>query len=134
MQILLAFFGCERANRWGQTAEHAHAFAAAGWLAYVQEDRAAARPLLEQALAIARISGDNKEIAFALLWLGWTLARSHGDIELARAHLEEGLAIYQTLQDQWGHSYGDVLPGGLCLLSRSLLGETFRCFNKKMFA
>jgi predicted ATPase/transcriptional regulator with XRE-family HTH domain len=91
----------ERTNQWGQTAKRAHTLGAAGWLAYFHQDFAAARLLLEQALAIARMSGDQKEIAFALLWLGRTAYRRR-DHRTAQAFTEECLTIYQGLHDHWG--------------------------------
>jgi predicted ATPase/DNA-binding SARP family transcriptional activator len=91
----------ERTEQWGQTAGRAHVLNFAGRLAHYQADFAAARSLLEQALSIARVSGDKKEIAFALLWLGRTALRQR-DGQIAAPLIEEGLAIYQELQDQWG--------------------------------
>lgn len=96
----------------GPTAPHAHALNVAGRLAHFQDDFAAAQVLLEQALAIARVSGDKKEIAFALLWLGRTASRKRED-QIALALIEEGLAIYQELQDERGilmafHRFAEV--------------------------
>jgi predicted ATPase/DNA-binding XRE family transcriptional regulator len=90
-----------RTNEWGNTAKRACALSVAGYVACLQADFAAARPLLEEALRIARISGDKKEIAFALLWLGWTALRQRDD-RAAQSCTEECLAIYQELQDQSG--------------------------------
>jgi tetratricopeptide (TPR) repeat protein len=92
----------ERTSQWGQTAKRAHALGVAGRLAYLQGDFAAARRLLEEALAIARITGDKKEIAFALLWLGWTAHHQHDNDQIAQALSEECLTLYQELQDEWG--------------------------------
>jgi tetratricopeptide (TPR) repeat protein len=91
----------ERTGHWGQTARHARTLSVAGRLAHYQADFTAAGTLLEQALSIARASGDKKEIAFALLWLGRTALRQR-DGQMAEPLIEEGLAIYQELQDQWG--------------------------------
>jgi predicted transcriptional regulator len=68
-----------RTKPWGQTARHAHALGVAGQLAYIQRDFALARSLLTEALTIARIAGDEKEIALALLWSGRTAHRQHDD-------------------------------------------------------
>jgi predicted ATPase len=92
----------ERTERWGQTSRRAHALNIAGRLAHYQADFAAARTLLEQALSIARASGDKKEIAFALLWLGRTTRRQRDDQIAGPLIEEEGLTIYQELQDEWG--------------------------------
>jgi len=91
----------ERTQPWGQTARRAHALSVAGRLAHYQADFASAQTLLEQALSIARISGDKKEIAFANLWLGRTALRQHDD-QIAKSLIEEGFTIYQELQDEWG--------------------------------
>ena len=91
----------ERTQQWGQAAGRAHALNVAGRLAHYQADFAAARILLEQAIPLARASGDKKEIAFALLWLGKTALRQR-DAQSARPLIEEGLAIYQELQDKGG--------------------------------
>ena len=90
----------ERTNQWAQPAKRAHALGVAGQLAYSQRDFASARSLLTEALAIARIAGDEKGIALALLWLGRTTHRQHDD-RAAQAFTEECLTIYQRLQDQW---------------------------------
>ena len=90
-----------RTDQWGQTAKRAHALSVACRLAYLQRDFVVARSMLEQALAIARKSGDPKEIALALLWLGWTAHRQRDD-QSAQPFIEECLAIYEELQDQWG--------------------------------
>ena len=88
----------ERTTNWGQTAEHAHMLSMAGRLASHHQDFVVARPLLEEALRIARMSGDDKEIAFALLWLGAMIR----DDQTARSCIVECLTIYERLQDQWG--------------------------------
>jgi predicted ATPase/DNA-binding SARP family transcriptional activator len=88
----------ERTPQWRQTAKRAHALGVAGRLAIHHNDLAAARPLLEEALRIARMSGDKKEIAFVLLWFGFT-AR---DKQTRQSCMLECLTIYERLQDQWG--------------------------------
>jgi non-specific serine/threonine protein kinase len=93
-------------EQWGSAARRAHVLGVAGRLAYLQRDFAAARRLLEEDLAIARSVGGphvggQREMAFALLWLGWTAHRQRDD-QTARAYTEECLALYQALQDPWG--------------------------------
>jgi predicted ATPase/Tfp pilus assembly protein PilF/DNA-binding XRE family transcriptional regulator len=90
----------ERTNHWGQTAKRAHVLGMAGRLTSFQQDFPTARPLLEQALAIARLSGDKQEIAFALLGLAAIALRQH-DEKVAQAFAEECLMICQELQDEW---------------------------------
>ncbi|MGE5248642.1 MAG: ATP-binding protein [Bacteroidota bacterium] len=89
-----------RTNRWGQSARRAHALSVAGRLAYLQRDFEAARRLLEEGLVGARAANHQNEIAFALLWLGWTLHRRHDELA-AKACLEECLEISRALQDEW---------------------------------
>jgi len=101
----------ERTNHWGQTAKRAHVLSAVGKLACSQQDFAAARSLLEEALPIARMAGDEQEIAFALLWLGRTAHRQRDD-HTAQGYIEECLRIYQGLQDQWGIAMAMFRLGG----------------------
>jgi non-specific serine/threonine protein kinase len=91
----------EQTSQWGQTAGRAHVLSMAGWFAAYQRDLATARPLSEQALAVARGSGNKKEIAFALLGLGAT-AHWQRDDQVAHSYLTEALTLYQELKDQWG--------------------------------
>jgi predicted ATPase/transcriptional regulator with XRE-family HTH domain len=95
----------ERTDQWGQSAKRAQVLGVAGWLAYHQYDLASARQLLEEALSIARRSGDEKEIALALYRLGAAAIRQH-DYQTAQSFTEEYLPIYQELQDQWGIAWG----------------------------
>jgi predicted ATPase len=88
-----------RTNKWGRTARRAHALGMAGRLALSQQDFASARMLLEEALPIARVSGDKREIAFVLLHLGRT---GQHDSQTARAIIEECLTMYQDLRDSCG--------------------------------
>ena len=88
----------ERTPQWRQTVKRAHALGVAGRLAMHHNDLVAARPLLEEALRIARMSGDKKEIAFVLLWFGFT---AH-DKQTRQSCMLECLTIYERLQDQWG--------------------------------
>jgi tetratricopeptide (TPR) repeat protein len=73
----------------------------AGRLIHQQLNYAAARSLLEQALNIARASGDKKEIAFDALWLGRT-ALHHGDDQTAQQLIQESFTLYQELEEEWG--------------------------------
>jgi predicted ATPase/transcriptional regulator with XRE-family HTH domain/Tfp pilus assembly protein PilF len=100
----------ERTAQWGPTAERAHVLAGAGWLVHNPQDSAVARDLLEQALVIARTSGDKKEIAFALQRLGYAFMR-HQDTQTAQAFLEECLMLYRELQDQYEMAATMVILG-----------------------
>jgi non-specific serine/threonine protein kinase len=95
----------ERTAQWSNVALRARALGVAGLLAHLQSDFASARPLLTESLAIARRLADQKQIAFALLWLSDTalpLRDEHG----AQQYSEECLTLYQVLQDPWGIALG----------------------------
>lgn len=79
-----------------RTRTRAKALAGGGWLTRLQSDYAAARPLLEESLAISRELDYRQGIARALHELG-ALARDTGDYSAARPLLEESLVIRQEL-------------------------------------
>jgi predicted ATPase/DNA-binding SARP family transcriptional activator len=87
--------------QWRQTAGRARVLSVAGRLSYFHRDIVSARQLLEEALAIAKALGDKKQMAFALNWLGY-IANYRRDDQTAEAVAEEGLTIYQELQDPLG--------------------------------
>ena len=89
-----------RVNRLEESAKRAHALNLAGWTANIQQDYTAARELFEQALSIARMSGDKREVAFALQWIG-RIANIDGDTQTAQICIEEYSPIYYELQDHW---------------------------------
>ena len=80
------------------TPEYARAVNAAGSLAWHQTDFAAARPLLEQGLAISRGLGDRLGLARSLNNLG-SLAFEQGDYPAAQTLYEESLAVWRELGD-----------------------------------
>jgi predicted ATPase/transcriptional regulator with XRE-family HTH domain len=90
----------ERTNEWGQTVRRARLLGVAGWLAYHQYDLVWARQLLEEALSIARTSGDEKEITLALFRLT-SVAFRQKDYPTAQSYTEEYSTIYEGLQDPW---------------------------------
>jgi predicted ATPase len=71
----------------------------AGTLARWEADYAAARPLLEESLALARQLGDEKNIAFTLSSLSG-LAFIQGDYAQATALREESLALFRQLGEK----------------------------------
>ena len=83
------------------TLEYARAVNAAGSLAWHQTDFAAARPLLEQGLAISRGLGDRLGLARSLNNLG-SLAFEQGDYPAAQTLYEESLAVWRELGDRRG--------------------------------
>ena len=62
---------------------------------------AAARPLLEEALAVAREIGNRRITAWALAHLGF-VSYHLGDCPAARALGEESLALARALDERWG--------------------------------
>jgi non-specific serine/threonine protein kinase len=85
-----------RADR-ALTPSRAKALVGAGWLARLHGDRAAAAPLLTEALAVARAAGDREDEALALHSLGF-VALERGEHELATRELEEALALFSELE------------------------------------
>ena len=77
------------------------ALIAAGQLAWWQGETAAARPLLEHSLTLAREEGDKVLLADALHTLA-KLAREEGNYDLERALIEESLALRRGLGDKLG--------------------------------
>ena len=75
----------------------ARALAAAGEIAAWSGDLGAARPLLEEAIALWRTMGQTQQIACALIDLGWGCFYS-GDAD-ARRLMEEGLRLQQSVGD-----------------------------------
>jgi len=72
----------------------------AGILAYLQSDQAAARPLLEEALALARESKDRRTIAHALHGLS-NVAMNDGQYGRVSALLNECLPLARQMGDKW---------------------------------
>jgi non-specific serine/threonine protein kinase len=83
------------------TAARAQVLVRAGGLAIYQGDYAAARPLVEESLAIYRALDDTKGVARASAGLG-TIALYQGDFAAARRHNEEGLVLYERLGQRRG--------------------------------
>ena len=83
------------------TLEYARAVNAAGSLAWHQTDFRAARPLLEQGLALSRGLDDRLGLARSLNNLG-SLAFEQGDYPAAQTLYEESLAVWRELGDRRG--------------------------------
>jgi predicted ATPase/DNA-binding CsgD family transcriptional regulator len=90
-----ALTGVAGRSRWRMKALYA-----AGHLAHIQHDSAAARRLLEESLAIARERDDTWTIAWTLHLLG-RVAYFDDDAEAARALGERSLAAAQDAGDDW---------------------------------
>ncbi len=72
----------------------------AGILAYLQSDEAAARPLLEEALTLARESKDRRTIAHALHGLS-NVAMDEGQYGRVSVLLNECLSLARQMGDRW---------------------------------
>ena len=95
------------------TLEYARVVNAAGSLAWHQTDFRAARPLLEQSLALSRALDDRLGLARSLNNLG-SLAFEQGDYPAARTLYEESLALWRELGDRRGAA---GLLGNLALVA-----------------
>jgi predicted ATPase/DNA-binding CsgD family transcriptional regulator len=73
----------------------------AGFLAAVQGDLTAARPLLEAALSAARKTGDTQVVAYASSYLGYVLY-SLGEPGRVHALVETGLSLHRESANQIG--------------------------------
>jgi predicted ATPase/class 3 adenylate cyclase/DNA-binding CsgD family transcriptional regulator len=76
------------------------ALAGAARLAHIQHDSAAARPLLEESLALAQHLGSAWWASWSLHLLG-RVAYFDGDAETARALAQQSLAIARQIEDEW---------------------------------
>ena len=102
-----------RAGAEQPTAARARALSRAGGLLSVHGDAAAARPLFEEGLAIARALGDRKAEANLLCNLGDISTES--DPPTARAALEESLAIHREIENPSGIAHSALLLGNVAL-------------------
>ena len=76
-----------------------------GFLLWTRNDQSAARPLLEEALAIGRELKDTWNTARSLQYLG-RVATSQGEYAEARLLLEEGLVLWRQLGTRGKHGIG----------------------------
>ena len=90
----------------------AGALHAAGNLALIQGDRAAARALYEQAVAIRREIGDAAGEAGSLGNLA-TVAQQEGDLDGARRSMTQSLGLFQALDDENGMAISFTCLGTL---------------------
>jgi predicted ATPase/transcriptional regulator with XRE-family HTH domain len=66
-----------------------------------------ARPLVEQALAVARAHGDRRNIAKALSILGLVMNLEHNFIA-AQVTLEESKILFQEVHDDWNYAHAVI--------------------------
>jgi len=101
------------------TPERANALVRVGGMALYLGDPAAARPLIEESLAISRALGDARGVARTLSGLG-TVAMYQGDLDAARAFHEESLAGYRALGARRGEAVAMHNLGHVASSSRDL--------------
>jgi predicted ATPase/class 3 adenylate cyclase len=113
----------------------AEALEAAGGIAYWQGDLLAGRTWYQEAVELARASGDPRRIANAVYNVGFTFTLEREDQLQARSLAQEGLDLYRELGDEAGvgrslwalantyYFFGDF-AGGLSLVDEAL--EIFR--------
>jgi predicted ATPase len=113
----------------------AAALEAAGGIAYWQADLHRARGWYEEALDLARASGDKARIANAAYNVGFTFSLNQEDQLAARTLAQEALGLYRELGDEagvgrslWGlantYYFFDDFEGGRVLVNEGL--EIFR--------
>ena len=100
--------GLSRAS--GASLTRVRALAGAGRLAHMQHDSAAARPLLEESLRLARQLDDRWWVAWALHLLG-RVAYFDGDAATARTYGEESLVVATEIGDDWLRAWALHLLG-----------------------
>jgi tetratricopeptide (TPR) repeat protein len=113
----------------------AEALEAAGGIAYWQGDLLSGRTWYQEAVELARASGDPRRIANAVYNVGFTFTLEREDQLQARSLAQEGLDLYRELGDEAGigrtlwalantyYFFGDF-AGGLSLVDEAL--EIFR--------
>ncbi|MEO8638409.1 MAG: adenylate/guanylate cyclase domain-containing protein [Chloroflexota bacterium] len=113
----------------------AEALEAAGGIAYWQGDLVSGRTWYQEAVELARASGDPRRIANAVYNVGFTFSLEREDQLQARSLAQEGLDLYRELGDEAGvgrtlwalantyYFFGDF-AGGLSLVDEAL--EIFR--------
>ncbi len=77
----------------------AKALLAAGYLVINQSDHERETALIREGVALRRLLGDTRSLAFALFLLG-RIAWATGDFRAARSHAEEGLALTRAGGDK----------------------------------
>jgi predicted ATPase/class 3 adenylate cyclase len=132
---LAAALAAEGADASLYRARRARALSGAGRLAEIQGDYAAARPLLEESLALQRELGDRMGIARSLGALA-NAAAGQQDHATARALWQEALALYREFGDRAGqagilNNLGvSTLVSGRPETASALLAESLSLFQE----
>jgi len=103
-------------ERLDQTSPAPRPLWAAGFLAMIQGDMPAARPLLEAGLSAARLLGDGNAEAWALSFLGFVIY-SLGQAEDGQALAESALGLHEETGDQIGVALALAQTGFIRLCS-----------------
>ena len=88
------------------------------------------RPLMEQALSIARAHQDKHNMARALVMLGLDLAEER-DFTAAQSAFEESQALYQEVHDEWGYAHA-VMCLGYEFISQDNLVSALSLYEKAL--
>jgi ATP/maltotriose-dependent transcriptional regulator MalT len=102
----------------------AQALYGAAGMAWLQGDHPAAKRLAAECVGLWRTFARPLELAHALVVLGLA-ERSAGELDKARAVLEEGLTLFEQAGDRWGLAFGRFCLGLAAMTRRELvLAET----------
>ena len=113
--------GDARSVHAGQALLRADALGAAGYLAHLRNDFAAARRFHEESLALYRREGDPRATGRAAAKLAFA-ALHQGDLETAERLGREGLTLCRAGGDAWCIGFTQCIVGGLMLRSGDLDG------------
>lgn len=88
----------------GSTVHRAKMLWGAGILAFERAEDLAARQLFQESAALCRALNAQRELGFALLWLG-IITRVLGDWKAGRAIVDESVAVLREAGDKWALAY-----------------------------
>jgi tetratricopeptide (TPR) repeat protein len=117
------------------TPSYAKGLLAAGRLASVQDDHAASRLLVDQALPLLRAQGDKQTLGHALVTLAEDIVWQEGP-EAARPLYEESMALFKEVGDEYGLSQALIAASNTATHSgdfdraRSFLEDSLAMFRK----
>ncbi len=103
-----------------RSAARGQALYGAGMLAWAEGDFEAASFRIEEALSIARESGDKRRIADRETLLGFVRA-SQGNTTVARSLFEESRILFKDLGDVWGEAFALFSLAGVAYRSGDLV-------------
>jgi predicted ATPase/DNA-binding SARP family transcriptional activator len=109
----------------GETAEYAAVLSAAGTFCFYRGEAATARPQLEEAEAIWRTLGDERQLSLCLAVLAQLLA-SAGELETAAAHANECVSLARKSGTPWELGYCLANAAGFVEQRRGRLDDADR--------